>query len=589
MHQRKGEYEPLLDEMLTVYVESSLASPLSGNVSIEVNPRSTVRDIINNFLFSLQRDDSSVPGLAIFDKHFNKLDWNASIESQGIEEGSKLYIGYDKSRIFRPFHIAVVGAATLVIAVILFIVSCVLFGATGGTVATDYGIVIDAGSTHTEVFLYYWSGNKDHGTGVVKQKDSCEYEEGIATGNDPENILKCVNNITNQIPSGLPSPRLYLGATGGMRLLNASDPKDANLILMTLKYALSTKPVQVETVDIIKGEDEALFSWISTNFLNQSLTQGQALDTYGALDLGGASTQYAYAEKKSADKNLSTGRDLNLFGHSYSVASESFLCFGYYEAMDRSEAIAMMKNGSEKLFDPCLPTGFSRTLNAKEFSEKPCVGNKNFTTWLQNNSDITQLTVTGSSNYNQCKKSVEYILDDDKCKDMGYVHCLNAPKLGRLNSRFMAFSGFYYVVHFLNASRSLEEFTNATKNWCNLTWDEIQKIAPKSQLHHVSRYCFAGIYIIELLTSKYGFDSSTWKNIDFKNEVGGADVGWTLGFMIYATNNIPEKTPSPPAISLAIFVPLLILSIIMAILSTFVLRNHIKRYYHYGHERLLHI
>ncbi|GBM26100.1 Ectonucleoside triphosphate diphosphohydrolase 1 [Araneus ventricosus] len=371
-------------------------------------------------------------------------------------------------------------------------------------------------------------------------------------------------------------------------IFSVSDPKDANLILMTLKYALSTKPVQVETVDIIKGEDEALFSWISTNFLNQSLIQGQGLDTFGALDLGGASTQYAYAEKNT-DKNLSTVRNLNLFGHSYSVASESFLCFGYYEAMDRSESIAMMKSGSEKLADPCLPIGFQRSLDAKEFSEKPCVGNKNFTMWLRNNPDLTRLSVTGSSNYSQCKKSIELILDEDRCEKMGYVHCLNAPRLGPLNSKFMAFSGFYYVVHFFNASRSLEEFTNATKNWCSLNWTEIQQISPKSQLHHVSRYCFAGIYIIELLTSKYGFDSSTWKNIDFKNEVGGADVGWTLGFMINATNNIPEKTPSPPAISLGIFVPLLSISIIMAVLSIFVLRNHIKRYYHHGHERLLHI
>ncbi|CAL1287127.1 unnamed protein product [Larinioides sclopetarius] len=574
--------------MLTVYIESNLASPLSGNVAIEVNPRSNVRDIINNFLFSLQRD-SSVPGLAVFDKHFNKLDWNASIESQGIEEGSKLYIGYDKSRIFRPFHIAVVGAATLVIAIILLIVSCVLFGATGGSVAVDYGIVIDAGSTHTEIFLYYWSGSKDHGTGVVKQKNSCEYEEGIASGFDPENILSCLNNVTKNIPNGLPSPRLYLGATGGMRLLNASDPKDANLILMTFKYALSTKPVQVETVDIIKGEDEALFSWISTNFLNQSLTQGQTLDTFGALDLGGASTQYAYAEKESTVNNLSTVRSLDLFGRSYSVASESFLCFGYYEAMDRSESIAMMESGSGKLADPCLPIGFQRSLDAEELSEDPCVDSKNFSLWLRNNPDITRLSITGASNYSQCKKSIELILDEDKCKDMGYVHCLNSPRLGALNSKFMAFSGFYYVVQFFNASRSLEEFTNATKNWCSLNWTEIQQITPKSELHHVSRYCFAGVYIIELLTSKYGFDSSTWKNIDFKNEVGGADVGWTLGFMINATNSIPEKIPSPPAISLGIFVPLLSISIIMAVLSIFVLRNHIKRFYHHGHDRLLHI
>ncbi|GIY55126.1 ectonucleoside triphosphate diphosphohydrolase 1, partial [Caerostris darwini] len=552
---QRSEYEPLLTEMLTLYIESSLASPLSGNIAVEVNPRSTVGDIINNFLHALQ-GDASVSGLAVYDKHFNKLDRNASVESQGIQEGTKLYIGCDKSRLFRPVHTVVVSTATIIIAVILFIVATVLFGATGGSVPYDYGIVIDAGSTHTEIFLYYWSGNKDKGTGVVNQKESCEYEVGIASGIDPENILRCVNNVTSLVPKEVTSPKLYLGATGGMRLLNISHPKEANLILMTLKYALSTKPVQVQTVDIIQGEDEALFSWISTNFLNKTLKESQVQDTFGALDLGGASTQYAYAEKKGAKKNLSTVKELKLYGQEYMVASESFLCFGYYEALDRSEAIMLMINERETLADPCLPIGFNRTLEAKSFSEKPCVNNKHFSQWLQNDSSISQLFITGASNYTLCKKNVELVLDEMKCEDFGFNQCLKAPKLGPLDTKFMAFSGFYYVVKFLNATRSLEDFIAATNDWCSLTWNEIQQKVSKSELHYVSKYCFAAIYIIELLTSKYGFDSSTWANIEFINQVGGADIGWTLGYMIKATNDIPEESPSPPVIALGIFVPL---------------------------------
>ncbi|GFS81102.1 ectonucleoside triphosphate diphosphohydrolase 1 [Nephila pilipes] len=587
MHQRKSEYEPLLSEMLTVYVESNLASPLAGNVAVEVNSRATVRDIVSNFLLTLQRD-SSVPGLTVYDKHLNKLDWNASIESQGIEEGAKLYIGYDKTRQFQPFYIGVVGVAAVIIAVLLFIIAIVLFGATGGSIPFDYGVVIDAGSTHTEVFLYFWSGSKDHGTGVVKQKDSCEYEVGIANGIDPGNIISCVNNVTSLIPKGAPLPRLYLGATGGMRLLNLSNPRDANLILMTLKYALSTSPVQVKTVDIIQGEDEAMFSWISTNFLKHILNEKQVQNTFGALDLGGASTQYAFAAKNDFQNSFFNVKNLELFGHNYSVSSESFLCFGYYEALDRSEAIMIMNNESEIVFDPCLPIGFNREFEIESFSEKPCVMNKNFTQWMKDHPNINKLAVTGASNYTLCKKSVEYILDENECQDLGFNQCLKAPKLGPLNIKFMAFSGFYYVVDFFNATESLDRLIDATKKWCSLTWDEIKQSQPDFQLQHVSRYCFAAIYITELLTSKYGFDSTTWKNIEFSNQVEGADVGWSLGFMIDATNTIPEERPSPPVISLGIFVPLLIVSITMAFVSILVLRN-LKRSVHRDHERLLHV
>ncbi|GFQ79491.1 ectonucleoside triphosphate diphosphohydrolase 1 [Trichonephila clavata] len=587
MHQRKSESEPLLNEMLTVHVESNLASPLAGNVAVEVNPRASVGDIVSNFLLTLQRD-SSVPGLIVYDKHFNKLDWNASIESQGIEEGTKLYIGYDKTRHFRPFHVGVVGAVTAVIAIILFVVAVVLFGATGGSIPFDYGVVIDAGSTHTQVFLYFWSGSKHHNTGVVKQKSTCEHEVGIANRLDPENILSCVNNVTSLIPQGLPSPRLYLGATGGMRLLNASNPKDASLILMTLKYALSTSHVQVKTIDIIKGDDEAMFSWISTNFLKHILNEEKVQNTVGALDLGGASTQYAFAAK-NASLNLSNVKDLELFGHKYSVVSESFLCFGYYEALDRSETIMIMNNESETLFDPCLPVGFNRELDIKSLSEKPCLMNKDFTQWMKNHTNINKLNVTGAGNYTLCKKSVDYILDESACKDLGFDQCLKAPNLGSLNIKFMAFSGFYYVVNFLNATGSLDKLITATKEWCNLTWDEIKQSQPESQLQYVSRYCFAATYIIELLTSKYGFDSTSWKNLEFSNQIEGADVGWSLGFMIDATNGIPEEFPSPPVISLGIFVPLLIVSISMAFVSILVLRNHVKRIFHHNHERLLNV
>lgn len=68
----------------------------------------------------------------------------------------------------------------------------------------------------------------------------------------------------------------------------------------------------------------------------------QKKNTFGALDLGGASTQYAFAVKKGMNTDFSNITEMDLFGHKYFVSSESFLCFGYYEAMNRMESIMLM-------------------------------------------------------------------------------------------------------------------------------------------------------------------------------------------------------------------------------------------------------
>ena len=37
----------------------------------------------------------------------------------------------------------------------------------------QFGIVLDAGSSHTSLYLYQWDGPKWQGTAVVKEIDSC--------------------------------------------------------------------------------------------------------------------------------------------------------------------------------------------------------------------------------------------------------------------------------------------------------------------------------------------------------------------------------------------------------------------------------
>lgn len=40
-------------------------------------------------------------------------------------------------------------------------------------VPPQYGLVFDAGSTHTSLYIYRWPADKENGTGIVSQVEAC--------------------------------------------------------------------------------------------------------------------------------------------------------------------------------------------------------------------------------------------------------------------------------------------------------------------------------------------------------------------------------------------------------------------------------
>lgn len=57
-------------------------------------------------------------------------------------------------------------------------------------------------------------------------------------------------------------------------------------------------------------------------------------------------------------------------------------------------------------------------------------------------------------------------------------------------------------------------------------------------------HCASGLYILTLLLEGYGFTEETWPSIEFRKQAGGADIGWTLGYMLNLTNMIPAEAPA---------------------------------------------
>ncbi|CAG2168253.1 unnamed protein product, partial [Oppiella nova] len=237
-----------------------------------------------------------------------------------------------------------------------------LFTATGGYVPFDYGVVLDAGSSHTQITLYHWKANKERCTGVVEQLDTCRIEGGISGYNITdvsvvgEDLMQCVRNVSTKIDrERLMLTPLYLGATAGMRLLNITAPMKVKSIfdLIHKVFTLNTQ-LQIKTIDIISGQNEGLFSWVTNNYLMSKLvvdrfdTQSPN-STIGMLDMGGASAQIAFRGLDTSG-NVTDRDDVNvrLYGINHTVHASSNLCFGVDQAMLRYQAYLILSRNRDR-------------------------------------------------------------------------------------------------------------------------------------------------------------------------------------------------------------------------------------------------
>ncbi|KAJ7381415.1 hypothetical protein OS493_001550 [Desmophyllum pertusum] len=130
------------------------------------------------------------------------------------------------------------------------------------------------------------------------------------------------------------STPIFLLATAGMRLL----PKDqADAILNEVRKLFNDKdkcPFLFEDDNdarIISGKAEAIYSWVTVNFVAGVFASKGSKKSFGSLDLGGASHQNAW----KFNSNNSDVLSLEVAGRNYSIFSRSYLGFGQDQARER--------------------------------------------------------------------------------------------------------------------------------------------------------------------------------------------------------------------------------------------------------------
>ncbi|XP_069871280.1 ectonucleoside triphosphate diphosphohydrolase 8 isoform X4 [Dipodomys merriami] len=245
--------------------------------------------------------------------------------------------------------LALLGAATAsgltVLILILVEASRVLLPAD-----TKFGIVFDAGSSHTALFLYQWQADKKNNSGVISQALACRVEgPGISSyTSDPtqagESLKGCLGEALGLIPKAQHRDTVtFLGATAGMRLLSQENGSLARDILAAVTRVLSQSPVDLWGAEILTGRDEGSFAWITINYALGRLVKYSSSGEWiqpaewapvGVLDLGGASTQISFVPAAPI-LDQSTQTTFRLYGRNYSVYTHSYLCYGRDAALGR--------------------------------------------------------------------------------------------------------------------------------------------------------------------------------------------------------------------------------------------------------------
>ncbi|XP_034730795.1 ectonucleoside triphosphate diphosphohydrolase 3 [Etheostoma cragini] len=417
----------------------------------------------------------------------------------------------------------------------------------------EYGIVIDSGSSRSNVYLYEWPGEKHNKTGVVTEKMNCKVAgNGISEMKvDPEKDAKswkgfkeCMDNITKAIPAKKhKTTPLFLGATAGMRLLHEKDEQRSNEILESLTEYLRSLPFNFHNATIITGQEEGLYGWVTVNYLMDNFLEKNLWNTYvrpegkntvGSMDLGGASTQIAFAVQDDL-----SGPDylhVKLYGYPYNVYTHSFLCYGKNEAEKRVlDKVVQESSDPTYIKNPCYPKGFNTTFKASFIYDTECTKKPNGYNPNQ------ELFLVGTGNPEKCGSIVKSIFVFKTCNSS---QCsLNGVEQPPVTGDFLAYAGFFFTSKALgmNGTTDLDQFNASITKYCNTNWTQLKAEKAGIDPKFLKTYCFASHYVFTLLVDGYKFDKETWKNIDFKREVKKTSIGWSLGYMLSMSNMIPSE------------------------------------------------
>ncbi|XP_071541728.1 ectonucleoside triphosphate diphosphohydrolase 5-like isoform X6 [Panulirus ornatus] len=409
-----------------------------------------------------------------------------------------------------------------------------------------HAVIIDAGSTGSRVlaFTFFKSLTGGGCEETVVAKGPLSF---IANNSSCDNALKLDDELWHEVKPGLSSyaddpvkgaeslvpllelakkriPRqswastpLVLKATAGLRLLPS---EKAEALLKEVKHVLESSGFHTteNSVGIMDGRDEGIFSWFTVNYLMDRITE-DSKDTLVALDLGGGSTQITFVPveketlKSTPSDYLSSisllHKNLNLYTHSY-------LGLGLMAAR---KSILLQHKGEDGIIrSPCV---------------NPIVDHQ----WTYGEETYT-IRGPEQAKYQEIRGQAGRLSENRPIAD--HAACVkacveviknqvHAPT--ELKSReIIAFSYFFdratergLIDPFKGGVLTVQEFLQASVQTCNIPNVE-QPLA-----------CLDLTFISSFLTSGYGLKGDN--TIKLYKRIDNYEVSWGLGLAFHVINN----------------------------------------------------
>ncbi|EEY22127.1 golgi apyrase [Verticillium alfalfae VaMs.102] len=460
---------------------------------------------------------------------------------------------------------------------------------------SKYGIIFDAGSSGTRLYVYKW---KEHAEAVqdatkeelhrlpkIKLETSEKIHPGVSSFADkpedigPEHLKALVELALDEVPaSKVAETPIYLMATAGMRLL--PEIKQQELLQSMCIYLRDNTDFSLPdcntNIQVISGETEGLYGWLATNYLlggfdePQNHQHGEGHHTYGFLDMGGASAQIAFApnsteaKKHSNDLKLVRLRTMDGTVSEHKVFTATWLGYGANQAreryVDRLQE-SYDKSSNLEVPDPCMPKGLRTTPDGDPLTDKQAK---------------KELTLVGTGLFKECLANTEPLLGKDApcLDDPCLLNGQHVPSIDFSINHFVGVSEYWHTTHGVFGGKhkayDLATYQQNVVEFCSRDWIDIasdleaRKKTLEEKARNAQEACFKASWLINVLYEGIGIPRPGLEHeplpglnvsdevIDgakhrgfldpFRpvNKIDGIEVSWTLGKMIlYAAGQVP--------------------------------------------------
>lgn len=437
----------------------------------------------------------------------------------------------------------------------------------------SYGVIIDAGSSGSRVFICYWpphTGSKSELLNIKQMIDvdgnpvRKKIKPGISSYADsPSNASESLRTLLNFAANHVPHKKhaetpLYILATAGMRVL-PKRKREAILQDLRRKIPLMTDfHVTDSQIEVITGKQEGIYLWIATNYIlnrfdhsHDKITVAShshtiAADHYhdrkptvGTIEIGGASLQIAYEVPRNVtvpqalSATINLGCDTHETIHEYKVYVTTHLGYGTDLARKRYVEKLYFENKEklkrhETVTDPCLSTDVVDELTAEN----------------------TTFKLTGSGEFGRCKVLLQSTLNESvpcrrsPCSFNGVFQ----PDINFNQAEFYGFAEFWYSsndVFRIGGKYRHKRIDTAAADFCKTPWSIHRRhysmgLYPKADAHRFKYQCFKSAWMTTVLHKGLRFPSG-FKGLKTAQLINGKEVQWSLGALLYRTRFLPLR------------------------------------------------